>query len=481
MLGFSLIIAISSAIIFPTPMSSTTGWHPVAFKHEHDLLGKPERVEFVDENYVLWKDLDNKYNMRPDVCPHQGALLSGGTLEDGCIKCSYHGLKVGPSKEAHPMCKQSYGKCKVVQDIIWWAYNKNEDETKIPYCDKLGDTQVIPTARFSTVIEAGFSDCFKNSMDFHHAAFVHKNTFGNYAGEPDLIAERWNTKGELEGNFLYGSNDIYSQYTGGKTDNSHVFCEPSTTYNIVTGKDGKYMIIHVAMRSMEKYKTKWYLTASSNFVPGGTLGQIVLDRMARKVAMDEDGRQLSKMATDEEKDKHSFKFTLPLDTIYAGWNKKYETAEELEGLLDIETDKDKLALIGEKLRAYNHTMDFMPYIRNTDWLMFNCPHLFKGSTIVEIIRDNVASEITQLKNGTIFSAIGRLNKITNSSYLIDRINLKVSHERGSKGVPMFNPFNKHAFEMMYVSKKYLLRKGVETGNWEMMTRINATEECPVSF
>ena len=478
-----LFLSLCSAIIFPTPMSITKGWHPVAFEMEHMLLGKPERVEFIDSNYVLWKGDNNEYHMMPDVCPHQGSKLSTGTIEDGCIKCTYHGLKIGPSVNAHPQARNVQGKCKVHQGIIWWSYNKKEDIELIPNCDKYDECKdSVAVSRFSTVIDAGFSDCFKNSMDFHHAAFVHKDTFGNYAGEPDIIAERWNTKGEMEGNFLYGSNDIYAKYTGGETENSHVYCEPSTTYNIVGGKDGKFMIIHAAMRGISIDKTKWYVTAASNFVPDGPLGQLILDRMTRKVAIYEDGKQLATMATDDEKEKHAYKFTLPLDTIYAGWNKKYETAYELEEQLDIETDKDKLALIGEKLRAYNHTQDLFPYIQNTEWLMFNCPHLFKGSTIVEIFRKNVASEITQLRNGTIFSVIGKLSRTSNTTALIDNLKGKVQLFRGdmSYKVPKL-PFTKHGFEIMYVSNKYLLRKGIETGKWEMMVRINANEECPVSF
>ena len=475
-IGINIItfLNICSGIIFPSPLSSTKGWHPVGF--EHTMYNNvPKRVEFIDENYVLWKGKD-EYHMRPDVCPHQGAKLSKGTIEDNCIKCSYHGLKIGPYKEAHKdkHSKEVHGICKTHQGIIWWSNDKKESTEVIPHCEKFAENPNIPMTRFSIDLEAGFSDCFKNSMDFHHAAWVHKNTFGNYAGEPDLVAERWNTKGELEGNFLYGSNQVYAQYTGGETDNSHVYCEPSTTYNIVNGKDGKFMVIHVAMRSISKYKTKWYVTAASNFVPSGPIGTAILYNMARKVAIEEDGKQLANMATDEEKEKHAFRFTLPLDTIYAGWNKKYETAEQLEELLSKETDKNKMALIGEKLRVYNNTVDFYPLIQNTEWEMFNCPHLFPGCTIYEIFRNKSASEITQLKNGTVFSVVGRMHKQSNDIVLINRLVAKVQHTKDKPKVPVFNPFTKHAFKAMYISDKFFLRKGVETDNWEMMKRIPST-------
>lgn len=483
-----LLIITTKAIIFPTPTSKTKGWHPVSFTNKLSDI-QPTRIQFVDENYVVWKGQNDTYLMRPDVCPHQGSKLSAGTIEDGCIKCSYHGLKVGPYKEGSKNCNTKdvvVGKCVESQGILWWSNDKKESEDLIPFCEKLESNPGIPTSSFEIEINAGFSDCFKNSMDFHHAAWVHKNTFGNYAGEPDIVAERWNTKGELEGNFLYGSNEIYTQYTGGTTDNSHVYCEPSTTYNIVNGKDGKFMIIYAAMRAVEKYKTKWFLTAASNFVPNGMIGSAILNKMARRVAVEEDGLQLSKMATDEEKAKHAFRFALPLDTIYAAWNKNYETAEELEKQLEMEmdrlpVDKNKMAQIGEKLRVYNDTTNLFPHIQNTEWYMFNCPHLFPGATITEIFRKSGASEITQLKNGTLISVIGRMKQIKDKQVSIYRLQARKQHTPSSEKVPIFNPFTKHEFNMMYVSDKFFLRKGVQTENWEMMKRLDPDSDYPLNF
>ena len=235
------------------------------------------------------------------------------------------------------------------------------------------------------------------------------------------------------------------------------------------------------MRSVSKYKTKWYLTAASNFVPDGVIGQLILDRMVKKVAIQEDGKQLGTMATDEEKLKHAFKFALPLDTIYAGWNKKYENAEDLEIMLEKETDTDRMGIIAEKLRAYNHTMDLFPYIKNTEWQMFNCPHLFKGSTIVEIFRNNIACEISQLRNGTTYRVTGRMTQQSNTTITMDNLKAKLQQTPFSPQTPAFNPFTKHEFDLLYVSDKFLLRKGIISGKWEMMVRIGAQDECPVNL
>jgi len=462
------------SIVFPTPTSKTPGWHPLAFEHEHISHGLSQRIEFVDSNYVLWKSGD-KYHMRPDICPHQGAKLSNiPVTPDGCITCSYHGLKIGPNSESFKACRETFGRCKVSQGIIWWTPVKGTGSDKIPFCDKLEEEEKTTSiTRFSTDIEGSFSDCFKNSMDFHHAAFVHQDTFGNYAGEPDLIYERWNTKGDLEGNFLYGSNDIYAKYTGGETGNSHVYCEPSTTYNIVTGKDGKFMIIYAAMRAITPTKTRWFLISCSNFVPSGYVGRIILERMTKKVANEEDGKQLRNMATDEEKIEHSFKFTLPLDSIYGAWNKKYESAEELEHKLLEATDTQSRSIIAQKLSAYNHSVDMIHHIRYTRWEMIEASHLRPGSTITEMFSYNTARETTTLKNGTAIEVRGDVSRITNTTTLIDNLVATIKFTPDSPKVPIPRlPFTKHDFDIYYVSNNIMLRMGVPTETWEMLKKID---------
>jgi hypothetical protein len=79
------------------------------------------------------------------------------------------------------------------------------------------------------------------------------------------------------------------------------------------------MFIFLAMRPLSDTETKWFLCASSNFVPDNLIGKYILEWMVRQVAIYEDGNQLSKMASQSEKDVHSYKFKLPLDTIYEEW------------------------------------------------------------------------------------------------------------------------------------------------------------------
>lgn len=65
-------------------------WHPVAAVAELD--DNPiKQVRLMGEDLVLYKDLSGNYGLIEQHCPHRGADLSYGILEDFGIRCNYHG------------------------------------------------------------------------------------------------------------------------------------------------------------------------------------------------------------------------------------------------------------------------------------------------------------------------------------------------------------------------------------------------------
>lgn len=62
-------------------------------------MGAPERV-VVDGTAVVVADLGGRKVVASDRCPHRGAPLSAGTIEDGCLVCPYHGWRFGPDGRA---------------------------------------------------------------------------------------------------------------------------------------------------------------------------------------------------------------------------------------------------------------------------------------------------------------------------------------------------------------------------------------------
>ena len=70
-------------------MTERTLWHPVAQSSE--VVDAPLSVQLLNEAVVLWRNADGQAQAFVDRCPHRGARLSMGRVENGHLECPYHG------------------------------------------------------------------------------------------------------------------------------------------------------------------------------------------------------------------------------------------------------------------------------------------------------------------------------------------------------------------------------------------------------
>ena len=70
-------------------------WHPVAasaeFRKDAELPVIPLKV--LGERLALFRAEDGSLGLVAERCPHRGAALSYGMVEDDCIRCPYHAWK----------------------------------------------------------------------------------------------------------------------------------------------------------------------------------------------------------------------------------------------------------------------------------------------------------------------------------------------------------------------------------------------------
>src|SRR6188472_1857425 len=65
-------------------------WMPIAAVSDFDDKSiKPVRL--LGENLTLYKDLSGTFGLVDRHCPHRRADLANGWVEEGGIRCSYHG------------------------------------------------------------------------------------------------------------------------------------------------------------------------------------------------------------------------------------------------------------------------------------------------------------------------------------------------------------------------------------------------------
>jgi len=60
-----------------------------------EIQDKPLGRMICDEKIVFYRGKENQVAAVEDFCPHRGAPLSLGYVEDGNLVCGYHGLVMG--------------------------------------------------------------------------------------------------------------------------------------------------------------------------------------------------------------------------------------------------------------------------------------------------------------------------------------------------------------------------------------------------
>ena len=77
-----------------TPMGALLRryWYPVALERELDEY-PVKQARLLGENFAVFKTPDGRYGIVHERCPHRGASLVYGIVEDGGLRCGYHGWK----------------------------------------------------------------------------------------------------------------------------------------------------------------------------------------------------------------------------------------------------------------------------------------------------------------------------------------------------------------------------------------------------
>ena len=66
-------------------------WHPITIAAEITDENPTKFVRILGEDLVLWKDKSGNVGLIQDHCPHRGASLLYGRVEERGIACAYHG------------------------------------------------------------------------------------------------------------------------------------------------------------------------------------------------------------------------------------------------------------------------------------------------------------------------------------------------------------------------------------------------------
>lgn len=171
-----------------TPMGALMRryWHPVATSAQlPEPDGDPLRVKLLGERYVLFRDTAGKTGLLDELCMHRGASLAIGRVEEGGIRCLYHGWKFavdGTILETpnHADCRYRERMKAPAYPVreqggLIWAY-VGPKELEPPFRTFASD--LVPDEQRVVVrvnLKANYLQLWEGGLDSSHVSVLHTN------------------------------------------------------------------------------------------------------------------------------------------------------------------------------------------------------------------------------------------------------------------------------------------------------------------
>lgn len=166
-------------------MHIQNAWYVAAMSSE--VTDKPLGRTICNHNLVMYRGKSDAIACIEDFCPHRGAAMSLGYVEEGELVCGYHGLRMGPNGQTISMPKQRTDRFPCTRSFpviekygfIWvWPGDKAKaDESKLPrFHWAENDGWAYGGGLFH--IKCDYRLMIDNLMDLTHETYVHSTSIG---------------------------------------------------------------------------------------------------------------------------------------------------------------------------------------------------------------------------------------------------------------------------------------------------------------
>lgn len=159
-------------------------WQPIALSDELEGLHKIKAVRVLGQDFVLFKQEDGSLGLLDKHCAHRGADLTYGRLEDGGIRCPFHGwlfdsagncLETPAEPEGSKLCTRIKQGAYPVQERsgIIFGYFGGGEAPAFPEldCFNAPDTHVFA---FKGLFECNWLQALEVGIDPAHASYLHR-------------------------------------------------------------------------------------------------------------------------------------------------------------------------------------------------------------------------------------------------------------------------------------------------------------------
>ncbi len=156
-------------------------WHAIG-RGEDLPAGRAVPIRIMGEDYTLYRGMSGKAQIMAYRCPHRGAQLHLGGVEDDELRCVYHGWKYNCTGQCVETPAEEPGFEKKVKvpvfpteeafGLIYGYFGDGQPPAFPPYPESRGegDVEAWPVEH----VPCNYLQCFENSMDEVHVAFTHQ-------------------------------------------------------------------------------------------------------------------------------------------------------------------------------------------------------------------------------------------------------------------------------------------------------------------
>ncbi len=152
-----------------------------------EIENKPLGREICGEKIAFFRNADGQASAVEDFCPHRGAPLSLGYVENGELICGYHGLSMGCDGKTRSMPKQRVGgfPCNRVFPVVEkygfiWVWPGAADKADVSLLPEFewADNPKWAYGGGLYHIACDYRLMIDNLMDLTHETYVHASSIG---------------------------------------------------------------------------------------------------------------------------------------------------------------------------------------------------------------------------------------------------------------------------------------------------------------
>ena len=164
-------------------------WYACEFSKA--VTNQPKQIVMLKQKFVLYRNSQGQVIALKDQCPHRGAALSMGWVDNDCIRCPYHGWQFqangrcvdipsnAPETPIPPKARVETYPVQEKYGFVWMFYGDLPEAERppippLPEYEEPGLHHLF----YEYKVNTDYTRTLENSLDYAHTRVVHANSFG---------------------------------------------------------------------------------------------------------------------------------------------------------------------------------------------------------------------------------------------------------------------------------------------------------------